>query len=180
VDEDYRQRLLNWFCSILLLLLVCALTLLLAWRIITINFSFYGGPAGIDKYAGPMGVSFFAYVMYFPAIAFWHFCDFLERKQGKLPWKGWFSSYRSFLVLLLLASPIAVFAASRGVELTGCYGVFNVPTPTFSPGNFPLHICPGASASVFLLVIFVWPVMALACLSKAATMLLSRLDDEHD
>lgn len=170
MSEAYRQKLLNWFCSMSLLALVCSLALVIGWRIVSINVGLGYSNAELPIYAGPFGESFMPYFQYFPALAFWHLCDFLQDSE-KVPRWGWFSRYRGFALLLLIASPFAVIGGAGGVHLTGCGGVFYVDT--FDPPVMRFSACPSAGFFETTLVIVFAPLVLLACANKAMAMLLS-------
>jgi len=152
----------------LLLALVCVLSLTVSWRYISINLGLMGEEFELDKVAGPLGEALMPYAILFPPLAFWHFFDSIEREGNPERWRGWLSSYRSFLVFLLLASPIAILAAPGGINPSGCYEMFPREAEFYDA-------CTKPPASDLLLVLVVMPVMAFACISKAITAVLSRV-----
>jgi hypothetical protein len=169
VGNAHRHKLLNWLCSMSLLLLVCTLALVLTWRTIVVVFYLGGTPAEIDRYAGPLAMGLMAYFMFFPALACWHFFDLIESDRRPDRWTGWLSRYRSFARLIVLASPLAILSAVDGVAMTGCGGVFQNSQSSY---GF-IHGCPRPGNWDVLLVLFVGPLVAFACVSKAVTSLLS-------
>ncbi len=161
MSDAYRHKLLNWFCSMGLLALVCSIALGLHWYRIVVIATAHGWGDTFPDYAGPLSEGFSAYPMFFPALAFWHLCDFVERPRKLGQGGGWFTSYRLFATLLVLAAPVAAVAASDGVWLTGSSGVFC----TSSIGD--LHGCDGPGTMDTPLVIIVAPLLAIACIGKA-------------
>jgi len=176
MSAEYRQKLLNWFCSVALLLLVCTLAFAITWRMVTLNMTMIGRTDLVD-HAGPLSTGFMAYFIFFPAIAFWHLCDFLQasapRQSG-----GIFTRYRGFAILLLVVSPIAAISGAGGIPLTGDGGVF-----CYKPGDFSdllYHPCVPASPFDTFMVIVIAPIVAYACQSKLSATIASyreRADD---
>lgn len=173
MTDAYRQKLLNWFCSMALLLLICSLAMGLTWWRIIIHHQAFGYLGEFDVYAPNAALGMMAYFLFFPAIAFWHFCDFLQRTEAETGWNGVFSTYRGFARLLLLMSPLAVLGAESGVQFTGCYGVFYVNQTEFVDGRWLFDECPGADNRSIMLVFIAGPLIGLACLSKAVSMFTS-------
>lgn len=176
MSAEYRQKLLNWFCSMALLLLICTLSLGITWRMVTLSMV-YTGRTDLVDHAGSLSTGFMAYLIFFPAIAFWHLCDFLQASEPHQT-GGIFTRYRGFAILLLLASPIAAISGAGGIWLTGDGGVF-----CYKPGDFNdllYHPCVPASPFDIFMVIVVAPIVAYACLSKLSTTIASyreRADD---
>ena len=152
-----------------LLLLVCTLSFLVSWDFISFNATVMGGEFTLDRFGGPIGEAVLPYAILFPPLAFWHLCDLIEREGYSPPSLLSFSRYRRFVILLLFASPIAVFGAGASFDLTPCSSFAG------EPGQFTFVHCNPPTPSAVLLVVLVAPVMALACISKAIAAIHSHL-----
>ncbi len=169
MSDAYRQKLLNWFCTMLLLLLVCALSLCLGWRIILTNAELAGGDWPLDAFAGFLGEAFRPYFMFFPLLAIWHMFDFLEADSNPPRRKGWFADYRSFLILLMVASPFAILSVVDGHILSSCYRSMDIGETGFYDSCYP------SSTWTILLWLVIAPAVCLAVVSKSVTAVRSRL-----
>lgn len=172
MDGFYRQKLLDWWCSMALLGLVCSLSALLNWNRVLVMIDLSGTAyRGIEWWIGPAAGGFASYPMFFPPLAFWHLCDFLERDRGPNMWRGWLATYRRFAALLLFLAPLAAVSGSGGIGLTGDGGVFCYKHGDF--GDFLYHPCLPPGSGDTLMVLIGGPLMILACASKALTALVS-------
>ncbi len=151
----------------LLLLLVCTLSFGISWRVIMIYAGLAGDDWPLDAFAGPLGEAFRPYFRFFPLLAVWHFFDLIESDSNPSRWRGWFAGYRSFFILLILASPFAVLGAIDGHVLRIC------SNPSVSNEFVFWDHCEPSSFVTFLLYLLFAPLVLVACVSKAITSILS-------
>lgn len=120
MSEAYRQKLLNWFCSMALLVLTTTLATSIAW------FRHFPesirGPGNIDIYwiASAISDNLLTYAIYFVPMVFWHLFDFIERSEPASLWTRSVASYRP-LILLLFATMVLWLAVVAGLwEYNSC------------------------------------------------------------
>lgn len=173
MTRTYRQKLLNWFYTMSLLLVVQVAALALAWRTMMIYAQIIGDDYGIDKYAGPMGEALLPYIMFFVPLALWHLFDFLESEQRPDRWRGLFSRYRHFAILLLLSSPFAALGVVEGYILRPC------DLPPYEPGQFAFVHCDRETFTEIVFTLIITPLVGFALVSKALAAILSHVGRAH-
>ena len=95
-----RQKLLNWLCSIGLVLLTTILAIVIQWFEIApllLSEDAMGNSEAVWRLAEPLLV----YVLLTPVFLFWHFFDLIERQIDDAVPQAKFALYRSFLMVMI-------------------------------------------------------------------------------
>lgn len=120
MTEGYRQKLLNWFCSMSILLATAALSALLVWFVHVPRILGYGPPRDLVTIAGPFGESLVAYPIYFLPVAVWHLLDFLQARELHGTWGKRFTRYRNFAACTALSQLSFLLAVWGILNVTSC------------------------------------------------------------
>ncbi len=169
MDEAFRQKLLNWFISILLLLSAASVMFLISWfaRAPSVTETPYM-TRGAEIAVSFGGVTVIFAILFFPVVI-WHLLDFTERlndgQQGRIV--RFFSSH-TVLVLTMGISQIAGILIATGIaDWNSC--------DDLPPGSFPYSCQIGLEWWANLL--FFGPLLFafILCIGKAAITIRSRL-----
>jgi len=173
MSAEYRQKLLNWLTSMMVLMLVqsAALAWTWVWLLRAQSQNTFGGWLPYTM-AYRMGAVLEIFIVGFVLAAFWHFFDFLQRGDPRDMSFPRLSRYRTICqVSLLCALPIVVFAplylsvfqgsAFAGPDCGGILAMSYAACETAGPGQY-------LAALIFL------PAMIFQCISKAFIAISSR------
>ena len=166
MTDAYRQKLLNWITSMMVLLLVqsAALTWTWIWLLRAhANDTFGDGIAYTMAYR--MGAVLEIFMVGFALAAFWHFFDFLQRGDPQDTPYPRLSRYRTICkVSLIGALPVVVYAPIYLSVFQGhafidsnCNGIF----------SFASAACSTAGPGQLFAALLSLPAMIFLCLSKA-------------
>ena len=116
----YRQKLLNWFCSVLIVCAGSVLMILISFYVDTSNTL----STRIDEDGGET-ISLFAenliaYFIFLIPAAFWHFSDFMQKRELYNPFNRFISSYRLFIISFLAWISTFLFAATGHFTRNSC------------------------------------------------------------
>ena len=103
MTEAYRSKLLNWFCSVALLLTASALTPLFYWFIDLPKWMEISLSVDLATIVGQFSDSLLLYPLLFPIFLIWHLFDFIQRGLPERLWSTRLTSYGSFLSAMTLA-----------------------------------------------------------------------------
>jgi hypothetical protein len=116
LTSAYRHKLLNWFCSILLVVALASLNITYHWFTTVPRLLERDIPLDISYLAGPVGGTLVMYAALFPVVLFWHFWDFVQRRTLISDIGATLSKYTIFLVS---------FGAASVIMLISNLGLFN-------------------------------------------------------
>lgn len=123
MSEAYRQKLLNWWCSMLVLLLLAISAIAARW-LFYVPFMMMMTEVEsvrIEWMLDPM----LHYFIWFLPLAFWHVADAFQLGQPSGRWARAIASYPAMIGSFLLLSTTLVFMASGLWESSGfCGGSF--------------------------------------------------------
>lgn len=158
MSDAYRQKLLNWFCSMLLALLVAALSASIVWFYkVPKSTAIYGHP-DLTAIAGLIGESLMIYPIYFLPMAIWHFFDFIERQEPAPLSRHRLTRWRTFLSTLIATT---VFWLGMAMELWQYNSCDNLD------GAFYFQCLVGPSPWLFWPWLLGMGVALLLCIAKA-------------
>lgn len=169
MDEAFRQKLLNWFISILMLLSTVSVMLLISWfvRAPSVAETPYM-TRGAEIAAMFSGVIAIFAILFFPIIV-WHLLDFTERlndgHQGRLV--EFFSSHFVLLLTMGVSQIAGILIATGIADWNSC--------DDLPAGSFPYSCQIGLEWWANLL--FFGPLLFsfILCIGKAAITIRSRL-----
>ena len=134
VSAEYRQKLVNWLTSMLVLLLITVVASLYEWlRYFTYIASaeYYNPEWFLGVIVGALG----GYSIYFVFLWFWHFADFVQQMTWTNRILAWLMGYPLLVSLLLLIGASNLFVQSGWLDDLGCPQIVTPPEgPTFSGG----------------------------------------------
>lgn len=135
MTDEYRQKLLNWFASILQIMAFAAAAAVILWFFHVPNAGSWGRPPrSLIDIAGAFAEILLVYPVLFVPVAIWHLFDFLQIRDPASRLGKFAVSYRTFA--------IAVAATGSAVTLIAAK-VFFVPCTAGSPANqFGFIECP--------------------------------------
>ena len=99
----YRQKLLNWFCSLALLAVAMSASLIFAWFFDLPRWLYERQASEWDAIAWSMQNPMLNYIIYFPFLLFWHLSDFSEARVANSTLLQRFLSYRIFAWTIFIA-----------------------------------------------------------------------------
>ncbi len=129
MSEAYRQKLLNWLISMMILCLCVALSLAAYWFFNRPDLMVR--PAGVPfpddyelvDYAGAMGEIVALFVVGFVPVALWHMADLFDRKTARSRLTRWLSHAAPYqLALLILGLLFAMHASGEFSYVAPCGG----------------------------------------------------------
>lgn len=168
MSEAFRQKLLNWFCSMLVLLLSCSIFAILNWHSILTTTSLIGEFQQVENYVPLLGEGLAGYLMFFPFFLFWHGFDFVEKDAQPPASRSMIGRYSFFLIIkiIVIASLIAaVVMDQNGWNQCHSPQYFYAAAAAQIPDVYYDHCPIDYNASVVFLI--GGPLMFVACLGKA-------------
>lgn len=126
MSAEYRQKLVNWLTSMLVLLTIVFANALYGWFTRLRYLVPIDEPSNIDLYllfAGPLE----GFAIYFVVLWFWHISDFIQQERWTNRWLGLLTSYRLLITLLLLIGASTLFIQSGWLDDLGCPEINNPP-----------------------------------------------------
>ncbi|WP_151972911.1 hypothetical protein [Erythrobacter sp. EC-HK427] len=153
MSAEYRQKLVNWLTSMLVLSLLILATSLYDWLEEVYSVREVGRFRDEWLY-GPLGEALRGYIIFFVLLWFWHMADFFQQAPWSNPWLMRFTDHRLISVLLLLLGASLLFYRTDWLNDLGCPEVID------SPAAFAFDGC-GAWTPWWKDVIFLALVLAL-------------------
>jgi hypothetical protein len=133
LSEAYRQKLLNWLLSMLVLLLMATggiSALLLAGRFNPVVERNLSGPLMLPAMAAE---NLFGFMLYFVPVAIWHLADLPQRRVPESGTLAILTSYRPFGGILLLGTTAFALSTSQILTTPNC--------PELEPETFGFIDC---------------------------------------
>ncbi len=120
MNQEFRQKLLNWLCTILVVLAGTSLALLITWFITIPNVlyrDFDGDAYGLTV---PLIEAFLLYPLLLVPSMLWHFLDFLEKHRPLHPYGRHICGYPAFLTALSLLITLFLLASTGYFTHNSC------------------------------------------------------------
>ena len=119
MTDAFRQKLLNFLCSMLVVLLLISGSALVAWFVAAPRMLAqpYGGAY---LTAWMMGEAFIVYAALAPPSLIWHLSNFLWSGKAKPGWAGWLFAYPVFLAALGITGFAWILASSGSFTYQDC------------------------------------------------------------
>jgi len=120
---EYRQKLLNWFCSVALVLAFAALSPLIYWFVYLPDWIETSLTGEFAEVAGLLGETFLIYPLLLPVILFWHFWDFIQKDASAGRWSLRLAAYRIFVMVVVAAMTLWLLMASGVFTINSCHAL---------------------------------------------------------
>ncbi|MEO9462757.1 MAG: hypothetical protein ABJ242_08485 [Marinomonas sp.] len=118
MSEEYRLKLRNFFCSMLLVLLIALIPLLYFWFFLLPYRMEY--ISGFDELSIPIRVVLEQYAFLFLPILVWHIADFLKQSNRWLSLGPLSNSHRFLAIVLVMYGFSIVLVSSTFLNDLGC------------------------------------------------------------
>jgi hypothetical protein len=156
MSAAFRQKLLNWTCSVMGLLLYCTILLIQLWLAVTNSHN--ADLNMIPDWPPILIPAMEAYIFGFTLIAFWHLFDFIQiSKKGKGALE-FFSSYGVWINSLAAIALVQICKYSGLIETHLCIWC----NPSFPPW-------------ISLLFLLLLLIVIILCMAKAVIAIRSRI-----
>ena len=168
VTDAYRQKLLNWFTSMLLVLLISMMPTLYFWFVrLPERMSYI---RGVDEFVFPLGESLLWYASGFVPLLIWHVGDFTNNYRSSSSLVRWLNSYKLIAGLLGVLGLSMILTASRFLDDLGC------PEVNLPEGVYQFDGCGSWTPEWKMwLTMSIWLVICLLALWKVAVSVFSPL-----
>lgn len=121
VETAFRQKLLNWLCSIGIVMLATVVPFVHYWLVKLPDYqSRIVGEINLAGHFLMLSEQLIFFVLYAPLIVGWHLADFIERRAPLNEWLGRSLDYPSLFWLLSLASLLYVLMSVGFLEYNSC------------------------------------------------------------
>ncbi len=134
VSAEYRQKLVNWLTSMLVLHTICAALFAMDWfNRLSLILPYNEGSAWLILEAIIWNVP--SFVFFFGALLIWHLADFAQPDRVMRRWFEFLGNYHLLVVVLCLVGLSALFNQSGWLNDIGC------PEENFPPNAFVFDGC---------------------------------------
>ncbi|MEM9500438.1 MAG: hypothetical protein AAF941_01205 [Pseudomonadota bacterium] len=169
MTEVFRQKLLDWFVSVLLLLTAISAMLLIFWFLrapLAEDSPYMTRGAWVAVMAAEVIVF---YAVFFPSILIWHLFDFAERARNRQPGRlaRFIASHKLLVVTMGLSQIGAILSLTGRFHWNSCDDL----PPGVLPHSCQVRVEPWIMALIFIPLLF----SIILCMGKAAIMIRSRL-----